>query len=510
MATILSHRLTIPFALTLSVFLLYSGTFDLGFFSDDFEGITRYQKWGLGGLSNNYDNAFFMPFSFLFQALELQISSHYGFIKVLNLTLFSVTGIFLFLLAQRLFSTHSNGRSAAIITAFIFICSPYQTEAINWFSSQAYVLATLFSVWALWILIREKQSPRTPIYFNLLLLLALLNKEIALCVPLIATAFFFLQNETDRSNLKKSLVGSILVLLLYFVLRRITLGEWIGGYGDAVHANFHPSTLLNGLSAYFAKFFGFYRYLPGGINKIFAVCAFLILGGLLYFSSRKNPHQLRIGIVLFVCFVLSLLPIINLETSFLGDIQSDRYGYFPSVFFSLFLGGCLFYTHVTAKGAFILLWLPLSLLLLYQTNGIWQQAAQQRDNFLHALRAYPLPSEFILLNAPDNWKGVYIFRHGLEEFLGPEQRVHLVATHFLNDDRRFSRTVHWDNEKGEFTAGSTLQKYAEVSGIDISTGPRQSLFHAGVTVTIDESIVRMKKVFYYDPVPGKFYACSTE
>jgi hypothetical protein len=502
MSTIVSHRLTIPFTLIFVVFAFYSHTLELGFFSDDFEGIARYQKWGLSGLGENYGNAFFMPFSFLFQAAEVQLLVHYSLIKVLNLLLFSGTGIFLYALARRFFVDHAQEKVLSFFVALVFLCSPYQTEAINWFSSQAYVLATFFIVWALWILLREKQSWRTPFYFNFLFLLALLNKEIALVLPMILALLLFFRMETAGTNLKKSLYGSVGILLLYFLLRWLVLGELIGGYGSAVHSNLNPLVLGQGLAAYVAKFFGFYRYFPSVFNKVFAVIILSLLVLALWLGRKKEAKSLLPPLCFLLCFLVSLLPVLNLETSFLGDIQSDRYGYFPSVFFALFLASCLQALKAWLRHGAMLIWLSLSLVFLWQTQAIWQEAAVKRDQFSEALHADFLPGEFHLLNIPDNWKGVYLFRHGLEEFLhqnyefmGGTTRASVpLSTHKINV---------MEFEGTQCTLGGYLH-WKGKNPFEHSTSNTCAWIH--LRPEIPENV----KVFYYDLSKGKIYACSTE
>lgn len=503
MSTILSHRLTIPFALVLIVFILYSGTFDLGFFSDDYEGIARYQKWGFTGLNENYGNAFFMPFSFLFQALELQILSHYALIKIVNLLLFSGTGIFIYQIARRLFHEKTNSRYIALFTALVFLCSPFQTEAINWFSSQAYVLATFFSVWALWILLREKQSWRTPIYFNLLFLLALLNKEISLVLPLIVAVFYLAKLGGNPSILKKSLLGSLLILVLYFVLRWLTLGNLIGGYGEEVHANANPVVLWNGLTAYFAKFFGFYRYFPFGFRQVFALGMIILTCSAVIHQIWKRSASAKVSVSLLICFCISLLPVINLETSFLGDVQSDRYGYFPSVFFSLFLGSILPWKDHASRYWISAIWIYLSIGLLISTQTIWMRAAKIRTEFIIAIRAQKA-NDFYLLNVPDNCEGVYIFRHGLEEMIGNEKTIRPLSYQHLT----WSSTVgEWYDQKNKTII---LFSDGHFDPCEPNIGQTASKYDGRAFLRINKDSLGSTPAMYFNPETGKIYACSTE
>lgn len=419
------HPFFVPVSLLCLILCLYASTFNLGYFSDDFQGIERYQRMGFQGLIGNYENAFFMPFSFWFQAAEIYISEAYSFVKTLNIILFWLCAYLLYRITERLFKGYSSGENMARIAALIFICSPYQTEAVNWFSSQAYLLASVFSLWALWIVLREKQNVRTPYYFSLLFLLALLNKEIALVMPFIALLLIVALPKQDRAG-KGWILGSVIAFVLYFALRYFVLGSWVGGYGSAVHLNLSPTALFSGLAAYCAKFFGFYRYLTPESRKLFAVGIVLLLAGMAYFFNyrKRNQSMALLPIMSLGAFLISLLPVVNLETSFLENIQSDRYGFFPSLFFSLFFASCIASAPKLLRWGVAGIWISTSYLFLMQSQSVWLQASTVRNTFIQSLQAIS-EDEIIVLNVPDNLDGVYLFRHGLKEALkeGPEVAI---------------------------------------------------------------------------------------
>ena len=207
-----------------------------------------------------------MPCSFLFQALEISLTKSYLVIKTINLSLFISTAILIYSLTSRVFTltktSENTGRTALIIT-LLFVCSPYQTEAVNWFSSQAYLLSTFFAILGLHFLLKNSKRKNTGFYYYFLFLfLALLNKEISLILPIIAFLLRFLQTKDERVKFQHFVLGNILVLLVYFILRFIYLDALVGGYGTEAHLNTAPAVLSYGVIAYTAKFFFFYRYLP--------------------------------------------------------------------------------------------------------------------------------------------------------------------------------------------------------------------------------------------------------
>lgn len=497
MKRIIQHPFFVPFGLLCLILCLYAATFHLGYFSDDFQGIERYQRIGFQGLNGNYENAFFMPFSFWFQAAEMQISAAYPFVKILNLLLFWLCACLFYQIAHRLFQHSSSGENVARIAVLIFVCSPYQTEAVNWFSSQAYLLASVFSLWALWIILREKQSARSPYYFSLLFLLAVLNKEIALVLPFISLILIFMLPKEERPQ-KGWILGSSVVLVLYFLLRYSVLGSWVGGYGTTIHLNLSPTTLYSGLAAYCAKFFGFYRYLSPDIRKLFAVGTVLLLAGIAYFFNfrKRNPTMALLPILSLLAFLVSLLPVLNLETSFLENIQSDRYGFFPSIFFSLFFASCIFTAPQFLRVGLAGIWISLSCFFLLRSQAVWLKASEVRTVFVHALEAVP-EDGIIVLNVPDNLDGVYLFRHGLQEALKEGPKVSIVAFQALITRKGKVIATRW-NPTSQFLESSTPFSVEENYA-----GSLESSTNTGFMLYPSPEVFGKKSVYYFNASSGK-------
>ena len=489
--------------LVIIVGFLYSNTLNLGFFSDDFLGIARYNKMGLGGLSNNYDNPFYMPFSFIFQALELSFFKSYLAIKIINLLLFLSTSFLLYMITTRILVISGNPKnkvSTTLIVTLLFLCSPYQTEAVNWFSSQAYLLSTFFAMLALHQLIKDTLKTNTAFYLYLLFFFfALLNKEISLILPFIAFFLRSLQSNNQKVNLRLFILGNLIVLLVYFTLRYLYLGAFIGGYGIEAHTNLSPQILTYGIIAYLAKFFLYYRYLPQELRLAIPIIIFLIsfVIAILHYTrfGALTKNRGKLILVLLSIFIISLLPVLNLETSFLGNIQSDRYGYFPSIFFALFIGASLrpiwpklfFLTGITIVG--------LSSYLTIQTNTHWVEAKNIRDVFLSEITQLDDQKELILINLPDNYEGVYLFRHGFEQCINESlfNNLSIAYNHAITDNQQF-KLKGSDSETNIEINEVLTQHHERIPGISFLRQNRKTL------MSIKHNDVPCGAIYFFDKV----------
>ncbi|MDX2359931.1 MAG: hypothetical protein QNK23_03925 [Crocinitomicaceae bacterium] len=488
--------------LTLVCILLYSGVFSLGFFSDDFQGIERYKQMGYGGMSDNYNNPFFMPISFWVQLTELRLfGENYFAIKCINLILFSSTALSIYHLSLKIGEQLKLESSLKILAALgvslLFICSPYQTEAINWFASQAYLLSTLCVVLALNLYLKYR-STQKPVHFAgylLLFFLALLNKEIAIITPLIAFGLGLLLFNSQHGIIKRTIgVSSVFVLYLFF--RYLYLGELVGGYGMDAHLNFDFALLLSATLAYIAKFFLFYRYIPQELKSLIIIATGALLAAMiayLFFSKTNKGQLLRVSTGLLFLFLVSLLPVLNLETTFLGEIQSDRYGYLPSVFFAILL---VFPLVLLFKKHTSLLFLPLivfSALLTVHTNQVWKEAATVRDNFISSVKELGYDRGNIIVNLPDTYEGIYLFRHGFDECLGFEitKNIRTLYSHALTRDNHI---IHQKMDDGVIHVQIYKGRISPLNN-EYSVALRTSDGH---TVLIDAEVASYNSIYYFD------------
>ena len=167
--------------------------------------------------------------------------------------------------------------------------------------------------------------------FYLFLVLAIFSKEMGYIVPLIIVILDWYQFRVYRIKSKAIPIGLIVIATLG--IRFLVLGSLIGGYGNAIHLNTNLLTLFKVPCVYLLKYITFFRYSQSTILSLLVIC--LLIGiSTPYVKQLIKIKSKRPVVFIFLLFIATLLPVINLETTSLFAIQSDRYGYFNAVVFA--------------------------------------------------------------------------------------------------------------------------------------------------------------------------------
>ncbi|HEY0348593.1 MAG TPA: hypothetical protein VGC60_10620, partial [Pyrinomonadaceae bacterium] len=167
-----------------------------------------------------------------------------------------------------------------------------------------------------------------------------------------------------------------------------------------------------------------------------------------WYDAPERKLQNRFLLTLVVLFLVALLPVISLRLS-LYETLGERFLYLPTVF------ACLLIAHVCSllirnrRVALLLLIGALSFCSwsLYRTNMIWREAAKLSRNITASLISSTSEDQILILNAPDNLRGVPVFHNGLPEalkfFENRNLQVEIVAyqsLHSANDSISLSES----------------------------------------------------------------------
>jgi hypothetical protein len=449
-------------------FIAYYSILNSYFLSDDFVQVGRVLKgdwsvvWGLehGG--------FFRPLFILSYVVDSRVwgerplGYHLTNVLVHGLNSYLVYRLTLSLLRPQKLSEEST-RRIGLVAALLFLLHPSHTEAVSWISGRADLLATLFSLAALLACVFYIESGRARYLLVSLLsfAFALLSKESAASLPLIIFALSIYLSAETGERVKTAFVAAIktsalffLLLLLFVVVRREALGHWLGGYGAEQHLNFSPGWIRDRFLQ--ASLRALVPAMPPELSAILlkplkstafilVTLGFIALVVLLLRLRRRSEdkaarsRQNRLALLLLAAFVLSLLPVMNLRLS-LFDTQGERFIYWPSVFSVLLITHLGF---ILISGGKRRILLALCLIAFYSvslhgTNQRWSEAAGASRRLTDEL-ASGAPSEpsLIVINAPDNLRGVPIFHNGLQEALtifqkdGARREVRVLSLHSI-------------------------------------------------------------------------------
>jgi len=421
--------------------LIFYPVFSTGFLSDDYSFLSLMKQKGWSVLLMPEEQHFMPVMLFVMNILFRSFGINALPFHIFQAWLHVANAVLIVVVAEKILHYfHSSFRQRHFISVFsglFFLLNPYQTEAVSWIAAIGYPLAMIFSLVSLLFFIDWLKRNRTRSLIGVLVFffLACFSKEYALVLPgILILIFFFKINENKGKERKIALVRLLkisalmgLMMVMYFFIRFLAIHQFIGQYGADTHLNVNLSLLLSGFLAYHAKFFLFYRLLPKEVTMFLhyplhhPLVALLIVAGILslLFMFRKTIRKaldvklLRLALLFYGCFLVGLIPFLNLETSFLGEVQSDRYGYFATAFFGLMLGMGAFSLvklRVPAVAFLLVLFVGMGI-QTYRLNQLWLESSRLTENIVKEIGSVKVTGQqMFLIGVPDTYRGVYAFR----------------------------------------------------------------------------------------------------
>ncbi len=433
----------------LGLFLLagliaFSNIINSWFLSDDFAQIGKVLHGDLSVVWGREHGGFFRPLFILSYLIDTTVwgTRPFGF-HLTNIVVHSLNAFLTFILSLRLLEDLKLDvrirQTIAIGAGALFLLHPSHTEAVTWISGRADVLATFFCLASLLSYLAYAQSERTLLLVLSLFYFAigLLAKESAICLPLLVVAVGIFRGAAwDRKTFRRflAIIGCYFSLLLVFVaIRSAFIGSLVGGYGTSQHLNFSPAwlrdrlleALVRSVSPVLPSQLSWFLFKPlqSRVFIVFALsCAGLVTAAIVlrrrWYERSDRREQNRFLIALVIMFLFALLPVINLRLT-LYQTLGERLLYLPTVF------SCLLMAYLSA----ILirnqkLWLVILIctlgfysVRLYQTNRSWSEGSRLSRSITDDLANSSTRDHVIILNVPDNLRGVPVFHNGLPEAL---------------------------------------------------------------------------------------------
>ena len=441
-----SWRLSAIFGLFLLAGLIaYANIINSWFLSDDFAQIGKVIAGDLSVVWGKEHGGFFRPLFILSYLIDSSLwgARPFGF-HLTNVIFHSLNAFLTFILSQRLVDDLRLGahtkRMISVGAGALFLLHPSHTEAVSWISGRADVLATFFCLASLLSYIEYARRRRIA-YLGLSLLcfaLGLLAKESAICLPFLVLTVGLITGaaRTDRNTFRRFLAAMAIyfsILLIFVAVRSLFIGSLVGGYGASQHLNFSPTWLRDRLLE--ASVRSVLPVLPSQLSwylfkplqsRVFILFSLACAGAVAvaivlrrrWYAGYDLKEQNRFLIGLVILFLFSLLPVINLRLT-LYQTLGERFLYLPSVF------SCLLLTYLAAiviRDRTLLFSILICVLgfysvRLYQTNRSWSAAARLSRSITDELVDSSTGDHLIILNAPDNLRGVPVFHNGLPEAL---------------------------------------------------------------------------------------------
>ncbi|MGQ9866111.1 MAG: hypothetical protein ACUVSQ_07480 [Pseudanabaenaceae cyanobacterium] len=269
--------------------------------------------------------------------------------------------------------------AAALAAAGLWLVWPCHGEAVTWIAARSDVLVTLCLV-AAWFWLETDRPRWAGVGFGL----GLLAKESAWLFPVAVVV---------RRGWRASLPfwG---IWVLYWPLRYLALGQWIGGYGTGVEVT---KALTNLAIALIRPVF------PWGVPLAVGAVGLAVL-------TLRAPRWVLLSL-------LFLLPVAPLG---LNGQEGERFLHLPSVF----LAGAIAQTVGPHPRRF---WLLAAVYgsLLWANHGRWLTASAIAQQLIQDVAAVSPP--VTVLTVPDTIDGVYVFRNSfrraIARFAPPHGRL---------------------------------------------------------------------------------------
>jgi hypothetical protein len=411
------------------------------FLADDFVFLDWFRSGHVVAWPADLPNDILRPIALLSLWLDYRAwGLHAWGFHATSLAMHVVNGVLVFLIARQLFVRQGT----AFLAGLLFVTFAGHSEAVDWISSRADVVGTLLVLLMLWLRLRASDGRDrivSVIGSSVVYGLALLAKESTITAPLLIVVIELARSRGSKST-KSALVhlaACAIIATLYLCARRVLFGAALGLY-----AGFDIGRIWSNLP------FFFYRTLlpvirgDGLFVSNVGQWCWIVPGLLLAVAAWKrrslSPLLPMLGVLLM------LAPVLPLGIS-MEDTQSERFVYLPSAFGALLVPTLIDTLPLkplvvtVATGACVA-----NGLLLVSINERFVDAGRLTegiiDSFGNALppEASDPKVQIMLLNAPDSYRGVLVFRNGLsqalrlfagEHVLEGRRPVFTVATHSL-------------------------------------------------------------------------------
>lgn len=426
--------LIIVFVFIFGVALFYGNTLQNGFVFDDHAQIEKNRfiqsidylpkvmtgciwESTLGNCRVHY----YRPLQSLSYLLTYQISSQPWVFHLVNLIYFTISIFLVYLFVKLL----TKNLAISILSAFIFLIHPINSETVNWLATVPELLYTIFTLSATICFFRYRQSKNTHYLMMTYLFygLGIFSKEPAALMPAIFLCldFTYFRKKTISflkwKHLKIYLIY-VAILFIYMLLRFWVLNGF-GGMDVTYKVTIFQRIYLffELLSFYIQKVFYpfplnvYIHSLPSfGFSSLhFLSVVFTCFGYifLCFLAWKKKWFKVFISLIWFLIFLLPTLIFINTE-----NLTAERFVFASTIGFSILIAVLINYlwqfspkTKIAATvliGTFLLI----SFVTVRERNSIWQNDVRLFTDTLQKspdadLVRYDLALEYIQKNQID-------------------------------------------------------------------------------------------------------------
>ncbi|MBY0358125.1 MAG: hypothetical protein K2W82_09005 [Candidatus Obscuribacterales bacterium] len=314
-------------------------------------------------------------------------------------------------------------------SAAIFALYPLHPEAVSWITGRVDSVVTTFCLAAFWFYLSWRQKQKIWLLAAALISmsLGLLSKEMAITLPVtfLFFEFVFCQPKNPLKLLQsiKPTLPFFVLLALYFLVRRLALGTFVGGYDNSLFFVANLKEFINGwlhglkmlIEPINRSLLGSHSLITKAWEILLAIS--LSFGFLGFFISKKWRPAL---IFYSGWFVLCLLPVYKIF-AIADDLQGSRLAYLATVPLAIIFGAT--FTLPKAKVATFAriagsCFIALCAIVLWINNQPWQDAGKENNAIRSELKQLYAQIEgdpqVLFIGLPDQINGAYTCRNSLD------------------------------------------------------------------------------------------------
>ena len=325
--------------------------------------------------------------------------------------------------------------------SLFFLFYPFHSEAIFWIVGRGAILCTLFGLLSFIFFIKKEKAltyyPLSLAFFAA----ALMSYEEAWIIPVIITILAYIIRTQNRTKEVFQVIGFWLLFFLYLGGRFYFTQNIIGTpYGSQRMVNFNVLFLARNFVAFVFRSF----VPPLQSSVIFAgVClVFAVLLIALFWLGRKRINFTLITSITF--FLISLIPVLPLGID-THDTESERFLYFPSVFFILSI--IQFFTIISReKYKVACAFLVAGIIPLWLSYNSFVLSSIITKTTVLTVQKIPSIDTLFCQQLPDQYKGAFIFRNGFKSMIKLEKKGSVKYVEIVSTSELFDPSKNYTSE----------------------------------------------------------------
>lgn len=395
-------------------FLLYLPVIDKYFVSDDFKVLSRVCLDQIILIKR-----FFRPLSDATIYLNYLAGGFHPLIfNSFNLLLHGLNAFLLyqFCLKIRLTPDGILSKQFAFLAAVLFMTYPFHNEGVVWLLGRGASMSCVFALSGMLAALSQYRLSKRILLTCSCYFIGLLAYESIMLFPVIVLLLVWIAG-ASRKEKALWVIGLLLTLFIHLTVRTLISGSIAGLYGEGFFKSDATLYLLN-----IAKTAGRLILPPTGEAAWLIYIYMLILIAvtvLSFFLIRQKSRSplMKVLTGLFFCLCLACItPVFSGIST--NSSESDRMLYFPSVFLCVIVSILLTF-FITGRWKKLLicgLLLAYNIFFLEKNNFHWAIAGESSQSLIKLLKNKPAGKTYVM-DIPEEYKGAYIFRQGLNDAL---------------------------------------------------------------------------------------------